>query len=71
MSHWGSVKSRKLLKTLLKIGWEIKREAAGSHKVLSKEGWDDFTFAFHAGEEIGPKMLARLSKRTGLKSSDL
>jgi hypothetical protein len=24
-------------------------------------------FAFHDGEEIGPRMLARLAKHTGLK----
>ncbi|MGI8967316.1 MAG: type II toxin-antitoxin system HicA family toxin, partial [Limisphaerales bacterium] len=30
----------------------------------------DYVFAFHDGEEIGPKMLARLAKRTGLKRED-
>jgi hypothetical protein len=28
-------------------------------------------FAFHDREEIGPKMLARIAKRTGLKPEDL
>jgi hypothetical protein len=28
-------------------------------------------FAFHGDEEIGPKMLARLAKRTGLRPDDL
>jgi len=28
-------------------------------------------FAFHDREEIGPRMLARISKRTGLKPDDL
>jgi hypothetical protein len=28
-------------------------------------------FAFHDGTEVGPKMLSRVAKRTGLKPSDL
>jgi hypothetical protein len=30
-----------------------------------------FVFAFHDREEIGPRMLARIAKRTGLKPEDL
>jgi hypothetical protein len=32
---------------------------------------ETFIFAFHEGEEIGPRMLARIAKRTGLQPSDL
>jgi hypothetical protein len=28
-------------------------------------------FAFHDGEEIGPRMLARIAKHTGLAPEDL
>jgi len=28
-------------------------------------------FAFHDGEEIGPRMLARIARRTGLTPEDL
>jgi predicted RNA binding protein YcfA (HicA-like mRNA interferase family) len=28
-------------------------------------------FAFHDSDEIGPKMLARIAKSTGLERSDL
>jgi len=28
-------------------------------------------FAFHDGEEIGPRMLSRIAKRTGLTPDDL
>jgi hypothetical protein len=28
-------------------------------------------FAFHDDEEIGPKMLARIARRTGLKPNDV
>jgi predicted RNA binding protein YcfA (HicA-like mRNA interferase family) len=36
MSQWGSVKARHLLRALLAIGWRIKREGGGSHKILSR-----------------------------------
>ncbi|MEM1043309.1 MAG: type II toxin-antitoxin system HicA family toxin [Bacteroidota bacterium] len=71
MSRFGSVKARKLLRALLKIGWRIKREGRGSHRILEREGWPDIVFAFHDGDEVGPKMLSRVAKRTGLKPSDL
>ena len=40
-------------------------------KILSRPGWADVVFAFHDKEEIGPKMLARIAKNTGLKPEDL
>ena len=71
MSQWGSRKSRQVLAALLGVGWVIKRQRGTSHRILSREGWPDFVFAFHDGEEIGPKMLSRIAKHTGLRSSDL
>jgi predicted RNA binding protein YcfA (HicA-like mRNA interferase family) len=71
MSQWGSRKSRQVLAALLGIGWVIKRQRGTSHRILSREGWPDFVFAFHDGEEIGPKMLSRIAKRTGLEPEDL
>lgn len=38
---------------------------------ISTGGWSDFVFAFHDREEIGPRMLARIAKHTGLKPEDL
>ena len=70
MSQWSSAKAQRVLAALLRIGWTIKRES-GSHKTLSRPGWPDFVFAFHDKEEIGPKMLARIAKNTGLKPEDL
>jgi len=70
MSHWPSVKARKAFLALLRIGWKVKRQS-GSHKTLSRINWPDFVFAFHDNEEIGPRMLARISKHTGLKPEDL
>jgi len=71
MSQWPSTKARVVLAALLRIGWMIKRQFGTSHRVLSRPGWPDFTFAFHDREEIGPRMLARIAKRTGLTPEDL
>ena len=70
MSAWPSARARRVLAALLRAGWSLKRQA-GSHRVLSRLGWPDFVFAFHDDEEIGPRMLARIAKRTGLRPEDL
>jgi hypothetical protein len=38
---------------------------------MERPGWPDFVFAFHDRDEIGPKMLARIAKKTGLRPEDL
>ncbi len=70
MSEWRSMQARRLLASLLRIGWRIKRQS-GSHRTLARDGWPDFVFAFHDGEELGPRMLARIAKRTGVRPEDL
>jgi predicted RNA binding protein YcfA (HicA-like mRNA interferase family) len=70
MTGWPAAKARRVLAALHRIGWNLKRES-GSHKTLFRPGWPDVVFAFHDGEEIGPRMLARIAKRTGLTPSDL
>ena len=70
MSVWGARKAKAVLSALLRIGWQIKRQS-GSHKVLSRGGWPDFIFAFHDGDEIGPRMLSRIARHTGLRPEDL
>jgi predicted RNA binding protein YcfA (HicA-like mRNA interferase family) len=70
VSNWPSSRAQQVLAALLRIGWAIKRQS-GSHRTLSRPGWRDFVFAFHDGEEIGPRMLARIAKRTGLTPGDL
>jgi predicted RNA binding protein YcfA (HicA-like mRNA interferase family) len=70
MSNWPSAKTKRVLAALERIGWSVKRQT-GSHKTLTRTGWPDVVFAFHDGEEIGPRMLARLAKHTGLKPEDL
>jgi predicted RNA binding protein YcfA (HicA-like mRNA interferase family) len=70
MSEWPSTRARRVLAALERIGWQLKRQT-GSHKVLSRDGWPDVVFAFRDSDEVGPRMLARLAKHTGLKPSDL
>jgi predicted RNA binding protein YcfA (HicA-like mRNA interferase family) len=71
MSQWGSAKARRVLAALFRIGWKVKRQTGGSHRILERPNWPDFVFAFHDGEEIGPRMLAKIAKKTGLEPEDL
>ncbi len=71
MSQWPSTKAKRVLAALLSIGWSVKRQVHGSHRILARPGWPNYTFAFHDREEIGPRMLARIAKRTGLTPKDL
>jgi len=70
MSQWPAVKAKRVLAALLRTGWAVKRQS-GSHRTLARPEWPDFVFAFHDTEEIGPRMLARIAKRTGLTPEDL
>ena len=65
------MRASRVFAALQRIGWSVKREAKGSHKVLQREGFSDFVWAFHDRVEIGPRMLARIAKRTGLSPEDL
>ncbi|MCU0510169.1 MAG: type II toxin-antitoxin system HicA family toxin [Anaerolineae bacterium] len=70
MSDWPATKASRVLAALTGIGWRVKR-TSGSHRILERPGWPNFVFAFHDREEIGPRMLARLAKHTGLSPEDL
>lgn len=70
MSVWPSAKARQIYAALLRIGWQFKRQS-GSHRTLERAGWPDFVFAFHDREEIGPRMLSRIARSTGLRPKDL
>jgi predicted RNA binding protein YcfA (HicA-like mRNA interferase family) len=54
----------------LRIGWREKR-VSGSHRTLERAGWPDYVFALHDGDEIGPRMMARIARQTGLSPEDL
>ena len=71
MSQWPSSKARLVFAALIRIGWRIKRRGKGSRRLLERPGWPDYTFAFHDEEEIGPRMMARIARRTGLAPDDL
>lgn len=70
MTHWPSTKAGRVLAALLRQGWTIKR-SSGSHRTLQRTGWSDYTWAFHDSVEIGPRMLAKIAKGTGLKPENL
>jgi predicted RNA binding protein YcfA (HicA-like mRNA interferase family) len=72
VSQWPSSKARKVYKALLRIGWIEHHIVKGSsHRQLKLPGYPDFTWAFHYADEIGPRMLARIAKQTGLTPQDL
>jgi predicted RNA binding protein YcfA (HicA-like mRNA interferase family) len=70
VSRWPATKAKRVLAALLRIGWSIKRQT-GSHRILERAGWADYVFAFHDNVEIGPRMLARIARHTGLRPEDL
>jgi predicted RNA binding protein YcfA (HicA-like mRNA interferase family) len=70
MSRFAAAKARRVLDALKRIGWRVKRRT-GSHQTLGRDGWPDMVFAFHDSDEIGPKMLERIAKRSGLTPEDL
>jgi predicted RNA binding protein YcfA (HicA-like mRNA interferase family) len=70
MKEWRSTKAKRVLAALERIGWRIKRQK-GSHRVLERQNFPDYVFAFHDREEIGPRMLARIGKKTGLRPEDI
>jgi predicted RNA binding protein YcfA (HicA-like mRNA interferase family) len=71
VSRWPATRASRVLAALQRIGWTLKREAKGSHRVFAREDHPDFVWAFHDRDEIGPRMLARIAKRTGLTPDDL
>lgn len=70
MSNWPATKARRVFAALERIGWKVRRQR-GSHRLLVHDQMPDYEFAFHDQDEIGPKMLARIGKRTGLRPEDL
>ncbi len=71
MSVWPSTKAKRVKAALLRIGWQVKRQCGTSHCILARDGDPDFVFAFHDSVELGPAMLARLARHTGLQPDDL
>jgi predicted RNA binding protein YcfA (HicA-like mRNA interferase family) len=55
----------------LRIGWKVKTQKGGSHVQLERDGWPSYTWAFHERDELGPVMLKKIAKHTGLTPTDL
>jgi len=70
MSTWKAVEARQLFAALERLGWTVSRQS-GSHRTMVKPGWAPVTFAFHDRDEVGPAMLAKIGKKTGLRPEDL
>ena len=70
MTAWSATQAGRVLVALKRIGWAVERQR-GSHRTLKREGSPPYVFAFHDREEIGPRMLAKIAKRTGLRPEDL
>jgi len=68
---WRATKASRVFAALERIEWTVKRRGKGSHTVLHREGFPNFIWAFHDRDEIGPEMLARISKKTGLRPEDI
>ena len=74
MSKFPASSAKKVYRALLRIGWREKPRisSSGSHRQLENPDYAyEYTWAFHDHEEIGPVMLAKIAKRTGLKPEDL
>jgi predicted RNase H-like HicB family nuclease len=51
--------------------WTIKKQHSALRQILSAIKLAQSKYIFSNGEKIGPRMLARISKRTGLKPENL
>ncbi|MBV9074906.1 MAG: type II toxin-antitoxin system HicA family toxin [Acidobacteria bacterium] len=71
MSSWPSTKAARVFRALMRIGWKVKSGKGGSHRQLERQGWPNFTWAFHDNDELGPVMLKKIAKHTGLTPGDL
>jgi predicted RNA binding protein YcfA (HicA-like mRNA interferase family) len=60
MSDWPASKARRVLAALERIGWRVQRHR-GPHRLLTRSGRPHYEFAFHDRDEIGPRVLARIS----------
>jgi predicted RNA binding protein YcfA (HicA-like mRNA interferase family) len=70
VAQWPATKAQLVLAALLRIGWTVKR-TRGSHRVLARPGWSDYVFAYHDRDELGPAILAKIARVTGLRPEDL
>jgi predicted RNA binding protein YcfA (HicA-like mRNA interferase family) len=68
LSQWPSAKAKVVLRALLRKGWTVVSQRGIK---LRHPDCGNYMFGFHENEEIGPRMLAKIAKHTGLEPSDL
>ena len=72
MTQWPATKASRVYRALLRIGWTPAGPHRGSHvQLMHKDFPYRYTWAFHDADEIGPVMMARIAKKTGLTPSDI
>jgi predicted RNA binding protein YcfA (HicA-like mRNA interferase family) len=71
VSSWPAAKAKRVKEALFRIGWVKVRQRGTSHMILHHPDFGNYVWAFHDSEEIGPRMLARIGKKTGLTPEDL
>jgi predicted RNA binding protein YcfA (HicA-like mRNA interferase family) len=72
VSNWPSTKANRVYKALLAIGWYPVSQTGSHIKLRHRDGkLPDYVWPFHPNVEIGPRMLARIAKHTGLRARDL
>ena len=64
------IKAERLLNSLLRSGWKIKRETE-FYKILSREGFPDFVFGFDEEEEIKERIFSKITRKNGVVPKDL
>ncbi len=70
MPVYPSLRPRKLLALLAKIGYRVDSQN-GSHKKLKADGRPTLTFAFHEGTEVPPGLVRKiLVKDVGLEEAE-
>jgi predicted RNA binding protein YcfA (HicA-like mRNA interferase family) len=69
VTQWSSTKARIVYSALLSIGRTFLRQV-GSHRKLTHPNFPNYTWSFADSDELGPAILARIAKKTGLKPGD-
>lgn len=70
MKGFPTTKARLVLRALEKTGWIVLRQT-GSHKILSKPGYKNYSFSYNDSDELNNIILKIISKATGLQPEDL
>lgn len=70
-ARWKSTKARKVLTALQRLGYVPAKSRRGSHLKLKHPERGTYLWSFMGGDELGPPMLKRIARETGLTPDDL